>query len=145
MGYIREFRKQDLRQVAEIAKISLQEIYTEELYIKIHSLWPDGFLVAEEGRCILGFISGVLPDESSSRILMLAVRPDQRRRGIGSSLLQAFINRSAGRGVSKVTLEVRLSNQESIEFYQKRGFQITGRIQNFYTNGDDAFKMVKYI
>jgi ribosomal-protein-alanine N-acetyltransferase len=40
-----------------------------------------------------------------------------------------------------VTLEVRVSNQAAIRFYERMGFQLTGRVSGYYTNGEDAFRM----
>jgi ribosomal-protein-alanine N-acetyltransferase len=47
----------------------------------------------------------------------------------------------AKKGVRYLTLEVRKSNLPAIRFYEKMGFQITGEINRFYTDGEDAYRM----
>jgi len=145
MVYIRNFTKSDVDQVAEIAQISLKESYDEELYITIHNYWPEGFLVASLDSYILGFISGVIVSKDTSRILMLAVRPNHRNKGIGSNLLQNFIERSAQKGMKKITLEVRVSSEKAINFYREKGFHALGIIEDFYTNGESGIKMIKHL
>ncbi|MFW6176185.1 MAG: GNAT family N-acetyltransferase [Thermoplasmatota archaeon] len=145
MVYIRKFTKSDVNQISEIAQISLKESYDEELYIAIHNYWPEGFLVASLDSYIFGFISGVIVSKDTSRILMLAVRPSHRNKGIGSNLLQNFIEKSAQKGMKKITLEVRVSSEKAISFYRKKGFHPLGIIEDFYTDGESCVKMVKYL
>lgn len=145
MVYIRKLTKSDVDQVSEIAQISLKESYDEELYITIHNYWPDGFLVASLDNDILGFISGVIVSKDTSRILMLAVRPSHRKKGIGSNLLQSFIENSAQKGRKKITLEVRVSSDKAIKFYKERGFHPLGIIEDFYSDGESCLKMIKYL
>lgn len=145
MVYIRKFTISDVDQVSQIAKISLKESYDEELYIAIHNYWPEGFLVASLDSYILGFISGLLVSKDTARILMLAVRPSHREKGIGSNLLQSFIESSAQRGMKKITLEVRISSNKAIKFYRERGFHPIGIIEDFYSNGESGIKMIKYL
>ncbi len=145
MALIRKFKKEDLQKVRNIADISLEEEYNRELFITIKELWNNGFLVYEINGDITGFICGIILDSESVRVLMLAVHPMYRNRGIGSELLQRFIEVSSSIGVKKIVLEVRVGSRKVIEFYQKRGFQITERLEDFYTNGEDGYQMVKYL
>ena len=145
MVYIRKFTKSDVNQISNIAQTSLKESYDDELYISIHNYWPDGFLVAALDNYILGFISGVIVSKDTSRILMLAVRPSHRNKGIGSTLLQNFIENSAQKGMKKITLEVRVSSENAVNFYRKRGFHPIGIIEDFYSNGESCIKMIKYL
>ncbi len=145
MAFIRRFRKIDLEKVHAIAEMSLKEKYTKELYISIHQMWQDGFLVAELDHTVVGFICGIVEDRDTSRILMLAVHLFYRAQGIGSELLQTFIEKSSNRGLNKVTLEVRVSRDYAIKFYQKRGFQVVGSLKDFYTDGEDGYKMIRYL
>lgn len=145
MVYIRQFVQSDITQVSEIAEISLKESYDEELYFTIHNYWSEGFLVADIDGYIVGFISGIIVSKDTSRILMLAVRHSFRNRGVGSNLLQVFTEKSAQKGMNKITLEVRTSSENAINFYRKKGFQPIGVIEDFYSNGESCLKMIKYL
>ena len=62
----------------------------------------------------------------------LAVAPGLRRRGVGSTLLDAAIRESQSRGVSNLYLEVRESNQSARRLYASRGFDEVSRRKAYY-------------
>lgn len=80
-----------------------------------------GFLVA---RSLLG----------ESEILNFGVRPDARRRGIGSQLLEQVIEWSKRSRARRIMLEVRASNVAAHGFYVRRGFHVVGRRGRYYSN-----------
>ncbi len=146
MVYIRNFQRGDLEAVQKIADLSLKENYSSELFLTIHRSWNGSFLVAVKDEKVVGFISGLNnPKDSSSRILMLSVHPAYRRQGIGSSLLNTFVQRCSKLGSSQIYLEVRPSNRYALEFYEKRGFERADVIEDFYTNGESGIKMIRYL
>jgi [ribosomal protein S18]-alanine N-acetyltransferase len=51
----------------------------------------------------------------------------------------------AVKGMRVIELEVRVSNQVAIHFYEKMGFQLVGRIPKYYSNGEDAFRMQLFL
>jgi ribosomal-protein-alanine N-acetyltransferase len=38
-------------------------------------------------------------------------------------------------------LEVAVTNQDAISFYQHMGFQVTETVKNYYKDGTDAYRM----
>ena len=142
MTSIRKFRESDLNDVVRIAKNSLTVDYDPRLYISIYEMWPEGFFVAEENGTLVGFIAGISEDEDA-RILMLAVIGDFRRRGIGTALLNSFINSCNLNGIRKIYLEVRISNVGAIRFYKSLGFAEGSIYPRYYEDGEDALIMWK--
>jgi hypothetical protein len=57
---------------------------------------------------------------------------------ICGALLKAALEQFVGRGVSRVFLEVRESNEAGIAFYTKHGFAKTGRRPKYYTDPAEA-------
>ena len=100
--------------------------------------WPGVVALVSEGAGIVtGFILGrQVADEGE--ILNLAVAPANRRRGEGQTLLKAALDEFRSRGVSRVFLEVRESNETGISFYEKRGFFKTGRRAGYYRHPDET-------
>ncbi len=141
----RNFKMGDLKEVQKIAKLSLYESYSLDVFILIDQAFNCEFIVHSIGGEVAGFINGVITSEDGARILMLAVHPSWRRRGIGSSLLDTFVANASRRGMKKITLEVRPSNDNAIEFYMARGFEPVGTIDNFYTDGERCINMVRYL
>ena len=66
-----------------------------------------------------------------AELLLLAVAPDYRRRGIGQMLLDDFVERARDIGANRVHLEVREGNPAVI-MYRKAGFSLAGRRPKYY-------------
>lgn len=142
---LRPFAPNDIPAVASLVRETLRENYTATIYLDIHKWWRDAFLVAEEDSRIVGFVAGISNAPQNARILMLGVLAPYRRRGIGSSLIDAFLQQCALRAMRTVELEVRVSNADAIRFYGRYGFQIAGTLPRFYTDGEDGYKMIRHL
>jgi ribosomal-protein-alanine N-acetyltransferase len=66
-----------------------------------------------------------------SELLLLAVRPSHHRRGVGTRLLEDFLERAGKEGVARVHLEVRDGNP-AVSMYTMAGFSPVGRRRNYY-------------
>ncbi|MBR0553575.1 GNAT family N-acetyltransferase [Stakelama marina] len=64
-------------------------------------------------------------------LLLLAVRNDFRRRGVGSALLRSVIREAGARGVTGLHLEVRKGNP-AIDLYRREGFRKVGERASYY-------------
>jgi ribosomal-protein-alanine N-acetyltransferase len=87
----------------------------------------------------------VLSADGQARILMFAVSTGMRRRGIGRQMMDAFLQACAMRGLRRIELEVRTSNEEAIRFYKRYGFELAGVLPKFYTDGEDGYKMIRHL
>ena len=65
----------------------------------------------------------------------LMVAADQRRRGIGSALMDEALKWARSAGITKVELEVFPHNAPAISLYRKLGFEEEGRRRNRYLIG----------
>lgn len=83
-----------------------------------------------EAEPATGFVlsRGVLDEEE---LLLIAVHPDHRGRGIGTALLQRFIESAAARGRTNLFLEMRDGNPAEA-LYRRFGFEPVGRRRNYY-------------
>ncbi|MEM3059445.1 MAG: ribosomal protein S18-alanine N-acetyltransferase, partial [Methanomassiliicoccales archaeon] len=142
---LRRFSITDLREVYDLACTELRERYSPDLFLNIHSYWPDGFIIAEESGKVLGFILGLNITKIEARILMLVVRRDLRRKGLGTMLLNEFRSVCAVSGIRCISLEVRKSNLVAINLYKKLGFEISGEISGYYSDGESAYKMQLFL
>jgi ribosomal-protein-alanine N-acetyltransferase len=71
---------------------------------------------------------GVADEEE---LLLIAVHPDQRGKGIGSALLARFIAEAEGRGATRLFLEMREGNTAEA-LYLRHGFECVGRRHHYY-------------
>lgn len=84
---------------------------------------PDGFV-----------LYGVVADECE--ILLVAVSPVARRRGIARSLLGEALREAGSAGARRCFLEVRESNAPAIALYSAAGFRIDARRKGYYRSAD---------
>lgn len=143
---LRRFSLSDLESVMEIEKASFpkRQIYSNFLFEKHYKEYPEGFIVAENRKEIVGYTIGKLKN-GEAEIISLAVKPDFRQKGIGTKLTNFLINYFKEGGVREISLNVRTKNKVGIAFYQELGFKILKIIENYYRNGDDAHLMRKEI
>lgn len=73
----------------------------------------------------------------------LAVDPAYRRKGIAQALLMDLLNMGRTKGVRRVTLEVRESNEIARNFYARNGFVDIAMRKDYYRNPvEDAIVMM---
>ncbi len=101
------------------------------------------FLAAEENGTILGYCGIQISD--GGYITNVAVKQNERRRGIGRLLMQGAIKLTKEKGLPFLTLEVRISNTPAIALYEALGFMNLGKRPNFYSNPrEDAYIYTLY-
>ena len=76
--------------------------------------------------------------EDELHITVVAVDPDERRRGHGRCLLSALLQRARQDGAAHATLEVSDDNIAALALYNRLGFQTAGRREGYYRDGSDA-------
>lgn len=91
-------------------------------------------LLAEEEGKVVGF-SLYRTIVEDSELLLLAVHPDSRGRGVGRLLLSHFIEDSKKNGANRIHLEVRDGNS-AVEVYRAAGFEQVNRRRNYYRGRD---------
>lgn len=104
-----------------------------------------GWVACQEGR-VQGFaLMMFAPDVA--HLLLIAVRPDAQRSGVGYSLLRHCEGQAAARGLPALILEVRPSNTKALAFYRNRGFAQIGLRKDYYpaahNTREDALVMEK--
>ena len=102
------------------------------------------FLVAlDDSDQVVGY-AGLQVVLDEGYITNVAVRPECRRQGIASKLLQVFLDFAEANQLAFLTLEVRASNYDAIALYGTRGFRSVGRRKNYYEHPkEDAIIMTK--
>jgi ribosomal-protein-alanine N-acetyltransferase len=75
------------------------------------------------------FLSRTVVDEEE--LLLFAIKPDFRRKGLGHKLLTRFIDEAGERGVKRLFLEMRSNNPAGI-LYAAHGFRPVGFRPRYY-------------
>jgi ribosomal-protein-alanine N-acetyltransferase len=80
-----------------------------------------------------------------AELLLIAVDPGARRKGIGRELIEHFIGHATTAGATRLHLEVRDGN-DAIALYHAAGFKVAGRRKLYYRGADgrqyDALTLV---
>jgi ribosomal-protein-alanine N-acetyltransferase len=84
--------------------------------------------------------------EDELHILNVAVDPAHQRKGIGRELMWHIEELSLARGLTYLTLEVRVSNEAARALYESLGFEVIHRRKRYYADNDeDALVMARVI
>jgi ribosomal-protein-alanine N-acetyltransferase len=70
--------------------------------------------------------------EVEAEILMVAVAPNARSRGLAGRMLARHLSRLAARGVRRLFLEVDEGNEAALRLYASSGFEQVGRRAGYY-------------
>lgn len=77
----------------------------------------------------------IIMDEA--HITNIAIRSDFRGYGLGNRLLEELQRTAVFFGASRMTLEVRVSNELAQSLYRKYGFQPSGVRPRYYSDNDE--------
>ena len=98
-------------------------------------------LICKKDNLMIGFII-FSPISPEAHILSISVRNEMQSKGIGTLLLKSMLDQCKVMNYKKVFLEVRVSNEKAINFYEKFGFSKDAIRNNYYTdNSEDALLM----
>jgi len=150
---VRLFEEKDLDEVVRINWACLPENYDNAFFLSLFYHYPKTFVVAEQDGKIVGYIMGRIETGFSElkrfslirkgHVVSVAVVPEQRNKGLGTSLLEKGLEGFKEYQVSETFLEVRESNKVAIDLYQKFGFNTVRRIKGYYRDGETAFVMTR--
>jgi len=98
-------------------------------------------VVAECGADLAGFgIMKYLDDDA--HLLLFAVKPEYRRRGVGSGLVTWLERTATTAGIELIFLETRATNTAAREFYAARGYRELATLPRYY-GSEDAVRIGK--
>lgn len=101
-------------------------------------------LVADDGRGVQGFALMHFGEEKA-HLVLLCVRPEQRRAGIGRCLLEWLLASARVAGIASVHLELRADNAQAYLFYKRLGFSETVQIPGYYEGHIAARRMLRLL
>jgi ribosomal-protein-alanine acetyltransferase len=112
-----------------------EEAFTKDQIAALLTDYNSVSLIALTSDVIMGFIIGSAYFERNSlvgHVLTIDVLPDQRRKGIGTLLLQELEKLFKAKGAHACTLEVREDNVAAIGLYRKLGYKTISNLRNYY-------------
>lgn len=128
--YFREMSEQDIPAVAVIERTVFSRPWTEwafEQAMQQETL----FVVVLKKNTIIGYC-GMYCSFEEGEITNVAVIPEEQRQGAGRRMMEYLLGQAQERGITRIILEVRVSNEKAIHLYKSLGFCNCGIRKNFY-------------
>ena len=128
--------------IQDLCAANLSEPYSVFTYRYFVNAWPFLTFLAmrkSDGKCV-GLIVAQLK-ERKGYIAMLVVDKAQRRKGLGSKLVELSIKKMMRMGAEHVMLETEMDNDGALRLYEKLGFVKDYKYRNYYLNGNGAFRL----
>ncbi len=139
---IRPMRFRDLDAVFAIESLSFASPWRIGSFGRAVSEAHQHFFVAELNRRLVGF-GGFWVEHHKAHVAKVAVHPRQRRRGIGTAIVERLLAEIRRLGIRQAYLEVRRSNAAAQELYGRFGFHFDRVQAKAYPNdGEDALVFV---
>jgi ribosomal-protein-alanine N-acetyltransferase len=144
---VRPVRQRDLDRILDIEAASFgADAYDRNLFAEYTHTCGGLFLVAELGTKVCAYsITAISPGRLGTRaeLISMAVAPAFRRKGAASALMDSTLRRLSPRGVTRLGLMVKVTNQRARDFYAKYGFRKLRRVAGYYEDGADGLSLAK--
>lgn len=131
---LRPMRAGDVERVAELERACFTTPWKADTFRSLLEREPAVLTVAERasGEVVGYAVLWCFGEEAE--LANIAVVEEMRGRGYGSELLDAVLETARERGVRKLFLDVRVSNERAAALYERRGFREVGRRRRYYRN-----------
>jgi ribosomal protein S18 acetylase RimI-like enzyme len=100
-------------------------------------------LIAEDRALIVGFVIGCSEPRRLGHIITIDVVPHRQRQNIGSRLLAEIEEWLWSNGAEAIYLETPVDDSGARAFYDKHGYFIFDRLEDYYPPSLAAFVMIK--
>jgi len=144
---IRPYRDEDFVAVAALEESGLHEPYRSAVFVRqMGEVCKETFFVAvTDGNEPVGYTVGAIVQHNIAEawILRMGVRDDQRRKGIGSALLESVTGALQAQHARTIRLSVSPKNLPAIRLYEGQGFVQEKIIPAYFGEGEDRILMKK--
>jgi ribosomal-protein-alanine N-acetyltransferase len=136
---VRKMKPSDVEDVLSIEAQSFPVPMSKDALLRELKLPMVRLQVAQRQERVCGYLNYWIV-EREVHIIVIAVRKDERRKGVGKALFNAML--CANTGAESFHLELRESNVAARSFYEGYGFRVCGKRERYYqSNGENALLM----
>jgi ribosomal protein S18 acetylase RimI-like enzyme len=143
--HINEVTIKDLKEIYDLEKKVFNEnAFSKNLIKKLinHNKFFLKIVFPGIKKELIGFIIVIKDLSDRANIINFLINPSHQKKGYGTLLLQKTINKIKDLpDIEKVVLNVQISNKNAIHLYQKIGFKILCKIDNYYRSQESAYFM----
>ncbi|MDO5331601.1 MAG: tRNA (adenosine(37)-N6)-threonylcarbamoyltransferase complex transferase subunit TsaD [Bacillota bacterium] len=136
---------EDLDQVLDIEKACFDEPWLRKYFEdELNNPQLYKLFVEKDNNEIISY-GNICINLENCDITNIAVKPSYQTKGYGQKMLEKLICEASNNKCEYVHLEVRCNNEPAFNLYKKNGFEIVRTRKNYYSNGEDAYDMIKKI
>ena len=138
-------KSEDLEQVLQIENACFADPWPERYFLdELNNNELCRLYVLKQDNQIIAFGSIWIMFENCD-IVNIAVKPEYQSKGYGQMMLDRLLFEAKSNGCEFAHLEVRYNNEPALNLYKKNGFEIVRTRKAYYSNGDDAFDMIRNV
>ena len=127
--------QEDLDGVLHVESESFTNPWTREMYAwELQNRSVCHIYVARTDDCPVAAFCAFWLVFDEIHINNVAVLPQFRHHGIGTTLMQHILAEGRRLGARRATLEVRASNAAALRLYDRLGFYVAATRRNYYSN-----------
>ena len=139
---VRRARLSDLDRVLEIEHAGFgQWAWDRNLFAEHIRKCGETFLVAVRQDRVIGYcITWIFPGlvRRRAELVSIAVDPVVRGKGAADALMTAALRALQRRGIPRLGLMVKVTNERARAFYEKYRFRRIRRVPHYYEDGEDG-------
>jgi len=99
-------------------------------------------VVAASAGLLIGF--GIMKyHDEEAHLLLLAVRPEHARQGVGTALVDWLERAALVAGIGRVMLEARATNADARSFYRQLGYREIQSLPGYYQGQEACVRLAK--
>lgn len=141
---IREFTLQDKEGVVSIFKLNTPQYFSpdeeKDLRNYLENEIERYYVLEVESKVIGGGGINIGEDKITGKISWDLLHPDYQGQGFGTFLLKYRIERLREfKDLQEITVR---TSQLAYKFYEKSGFKLTEKVEDYWAKGFDLYKMV---
>lgn len=139
--YIRWMIRRDIPEVLAIENHSFEFPWSEDQFVSCLRQRNCLGIVAEHDERVVGFMIYEL-HKNRLHVLNFAVRPEFRRCGVGTSMINKLVGKLSEQRRNRILLEIRETNLAAQLFFRNVGFRAISVLCEFYDESrEDAYLM----
>jgi ribosomal protein S18 acetylase RimI-like enzyme len=142
---IKEVTPKNLKEIMKLEQsIFDKDAFSEELIRKLikNNLFFSKLEKNGIKKELIGFVIVINDRKDHVNIINFIINPKYQNQGYGSYLLaKTILKIKKIDNIKKIVLNVKVNNPSAIKLYEKFGFQITQKIENYYSLKDSAYLM----
>ncbi|MEX2326236.1 MAG: GNAT family N-acetyltransferase, partial [Pseudomonadales bacterium] len=106
---------------------------------------PDSVVLVAHTRIELAGFAIMEFHDTRAHLNLLAVKPGQRRKGIGKAMIRWLEESCRVAGIAGIYLELRSDNNEARQFYESLGFKAGETVEGYYQGKVNALTMIHHL